>query len=89
MQNRKICGIILIGMTLALTMFMLSAHRAKAEGLVGDLNDDGKVDVKDIFIASKAFGSVPGDSNWNAKADMDLDSNIDLKDIFAVASHYG
>jgi uncharacterized protein (DUF2141 family) len=88
MQNKKVYGLILVGLTLALTMFTLSA-RVKAVTLVGDLNDDGKVDVKDIYLAAKAFGSTTGESRWNADADMNLDGEIDLMDIFVIASHFG
>lgn len=89
MQNKRIYGLILVGLTLALTMFTLSVNRVNAVKLVGDLNDDGKVDVKDIYLAAKAFGSISGESRWNADADMNLDGQIDLMDIFVIASHFG
>ncbi len=57
--------------------------------LVGDLNGDGKVDIKDIAIVAKAYGSLPGDSNWNPVADINGDGKVDIKDIAIVAKHYG
>jgi len=58
-------------------------------GLIGDLNGDGKVDIKDIAIVAKAYGSYPGDPNWNPVADVNGDGKVDIKDIAAVAKHYG
>jgi hypothetical protein len=54
-----------------------------------DLNGDGKVDILDIFIVSNAFGSQPGDSNWNPTADVNKDGVIDVLDIRLVAEDYG
>jgi hypothetical protein len=31
----------------------------------GDLNMDGKVDLKDIVLAARAFGEFPGRPRWN------------------------
>jgi hypothetical protein len=55
----------------------------------GDLNEDGKVNILDIFIVAQAFGSKPGDTNWNVVADIDKNGIIDILDIFAVAREYG
>jgi hypothetical protein len=54
-----------------------------------DLNQDGKVDILDIFTVAMAFGSKPGDQSWNAVADLDMNGVIDILDIFAVARDYG
>ena len=57
--------------------------------LLGDVNDDGKVDLKDVFAASLAFGSTPEQPNWNPDADVVRDNKIDLKDIFTINTHFG
>lgn len=49
------------------------------------LAPDCKIDLKDLFSCGKAFGSVPGDTKWNALANINLDYRIDLKDYFAIA----
>ncbi|MCK4482376.1 PKD domain-containing protein, partial [Candidatus Bathyarchaeota archaeon] len=54
-----------------------------------DINGDGKVDIKDIAIVSQAYGSYPGDPNWNPDADVNNDGKVDIKDIAIVSSHYG
>lgn len=57
--------------------------------LVGDLTYDGKVDIRDLAIAAKAFGSYLGHSGWNPIADMNGDDQIDIRDIATIAKNYG
>lgn len=60
--------------------------------VVCDIYFDNKVDMKDIGVAIKAFGSTPGASNWNYHADVAQslgDRKIDMKDIGYVVSKYG
>jgi len=54
-----------------------------------DLNKDGSVNILDIFIIAKAFGSKPGDANWNAIADLNKDNIVKILDVFAVAWDFG
>jgi hypothetical protein len=35
------------------------------------LNGDGKVNIQDVAIAAKAYGSKPRDPQWNIEADID------------------
>jgi len=56
---------------------------------LGDVNGDDKVDVRDVYTVSDAFGSYPGNPRWNYAADVDPNLKIDVKDIFTVASHFG
>jgi hypothetical protein len=56
---------------------------------VGDVNGDDKVDLKDVYAVSLAFGSFPGHPRWNPSADINRDNQIDLKDVFAVSKRYG
>lgn len=55
----------------------------------GDLNGDGRVDMKDIAMVSRAFGSRPSDADWMIQADMNQDSKIDLRDIALIARNFG
>lgn len=57
--------------------------------LIGDINGDGKVDIRDINIAAKAYGIVPGNSNWNPNADINSDGKVDIRDIALIAKNYG
>jgi len=54
-----------------------------------DLNNDRKVDIKDIWIAAKAYGSRLGYPNWNEIADLNDDDAIDIIDIALLATEYG
>ena len=57
--------------------------------ILGDVNADNKVDVKDVYETSKAFGSYPGHPRWNRYADLDRNLKVDVKDIFIVAKNFG
>ena len=54
-----------------------------------DINGDGKVDGKDVAIAAKAFGSLPGDPRWSPWVDFNQDGKIDGKEIAAIAKGFG
>ena len=54
-----------------------------------DFVRDGIVDLKEVIAVGKAFGAVPGDANWDWRADVVFDWKIDLKDYFAIAKYYG
>ena len=54
-----------------------------------DINGDGIVDIVDIVIVALAFGSEPGDPNWNPVADLNGDSIVDIVDVVLVAIHFG
>jgi len=60
-----------------------------AISLLGDLNGDNKVDVKDVSIVALAFGSHPGQPRWNPVADVNKDGGIDTKDVALVAKNFG
>lgn len=70
-------------------MFVLDVRRVGANGLVGDLNGDGKVDAKDLYLAGLAFASSVGDKRWNPQADLNGDGKIDNRDLYLIAAHYG
>jgi uncharacterized repeat protein (TIGR01451 family) len=57
--------------------------------LVGDINSDGKVDMKDIGYVARRFMCRPGDPLWDPIADINSDGKIDMKDIGTVARHFG
>jgi len=55
----------------------------------GDVNDDGIVDIMDVLIVGLAFGSKPGDPNWNPIADLYPDNLIDVMDLVIVGVNFG
>lgn len=57
--------------------------------IFGDVNGDGNVDVYDAMAASTAFGSHPGDPNWNDAADVNGDGTVDIFDVILMARNFG
>lgn len=68
--------------------------------MLGDLTGsngwpDGKVDIRDLATAAKAFGSYPGAARWNPNADVTgasylvPDNKVDIKDLAMMAKNYG
>lgn len=61
-----------------------------AHALLGDLNNDGVVDIFDVVTVSIAFGSKPGDVNWNPEADIaEPYGEIDIFDVVTVTMNFG
>jgi hypothetical protein len=54
----------------------------------GDINDDLRIDGKDIAILCKAFDTKPGNPNWNSHADVNSDLKVDGKDIGLTVKYY-
>jgi hypothetical protein len=56
---------------------------------LADINDDGKVDIKDVSFVARRFGIAPDHPLWDPVADLNGDSIIDIKDVSTVARHFG
>jgi hypothetical protein len=61
-----------------------------------DLSGDGSghVDMRDVAIVARAFGSTLGSPNWNPIADITgpngvPDGRVDMRDVALVAKHFG
>jgi parallel beta-helix repeat protein len=57
--------------------------------LPGDINHDGRVNIVDLNIISRAYGSYPGHPNWNPRADINEDAVINIKDINIASANFG
>lgn len=57
--------------------------------ILGDVNGDGKVNIVDISIVAKAFGSKLGDPRWDPNADLDNNGLINIIDISKLAKEFG
>jgi len=57
--------------------------------MMGDVNEDGKVDVKDITALARAFGTDTGMARWNPDLDLNMDGRIDVRDVTIDARHFG
>jgi thermitase len=49
--------------------------------LMGDINGDGVVNMKDVSLAVLAFHTSPGLRTWNPYADLNNDNLVDMRDI--------
>lgn len=54
-----------------------------------DINGDGIVDIFDLVLVCKAYGSVVGEPEYNPDADLNQDGLVDMRDVAAVCRHWG
>jgi hypothetical protein len=78
-----------IGVAILAVFLSLTVISGPVFALVGDVNGDGIVDLKDVYIVGKAYGSYPGHPKWNPAADLNGDLKVDLKDFVIVVSNFG
>ena len=57
--------------------------------ILGDINGDFKVDIKDLVLVIKHYASYPGHPKWNPNADVNSDGKVDIKDLVLVIKHFG
>ena len=62
---------------------------APSSSFDADLNKDGAVNIMDIAIVARAYGTQPGDGRWNEKADLDNNGIINIVDVSIVAKDFG
>jgi hypothetical protein len=57
--------------------------------IAGDLDGNFKVQLADLVILAKAYGSKPAEPKWNANADIDNNDIVGLSDLVILAKNYG
>jgi len=55
----------------------------------GDVDGNFKVQLADLVILAKAYGSRPGELKWNPNADIDDNGVVGLSDLVILTNHYG
>ena len=55
----------------------------------GDVDGDGTVEKDDLDELNEAYGSEPGDPNWNPYCDFNGDDKVDVLDFFDLGKNYG
>ncbi len=64
-------------------------HPLMSAYMCGDVNHDGKIDMKDVGFVARRFGIGQTDPLWNPHADVNEDDKIDMKDIGTTARGFG
>jgi len=57
--------------------------------LAGDVNEDGVVDIFDLTLVAKAYGSVVGGPEYDRALDITKDGRVDIRDLSIVSKYYG
>jgi hypothetical protein len=57
--------------------------------MVGDVNGDGYINIKDIVLVSAIFGTKKGDPQYQPNSDVNGDGYINIKDIVLVSANFG
>lgn len=57
--------------------------------ILGDVNGDRVADIFDAILLTRAFGSIPGDPDWNLDADFDWNGVINIFDATYITANYG
>ena len=57
--------------------------------LVGDVNEDGVVDILDLSLIGMAYGTFEGQPGYNPDADINVDGVVDGRDLALVTRNFG
>lgn len=57
--------------------------------LMGDINNDGVVEMLDFNLMIDAFGSYPEHPRWNPECDLNQDQMVELLDFLILSSNFG
>lgn len=57
--------------------------------ILGDVNYDKKVNLRDLTLLGKAYASDPESPNWNKEADFDRNNIINALDLSLLCKNYG
>jgi parallel beta-helix repeat protein len=57
--------------------------------VLGDLNQDGIVNILDAIQSASAFGSHAGHPRWNEQADINRDGIVNILDVIILANNFG
>lgn len=57
--------------------------------LLGDVNSNCLVEVRDLWAVGKAYGSIPGSPSWNEEADLNGDNAVNMIDVSSLSGNFG
>jgi hypothetical protein len=64
-------------------------HGFFSNKLIGDIDGDRDVDVLDLFILGRSYGSLAGQPKYKRVCDLDLDGDVDGIDLGMFPPNYG
>jgi hypothetical protein len=74
---------------LAPAKFVLeSMSVSPVQHLLGDVNGDGKINIMDITLIARAFGSSNGDPRYKPECDLNGDGTINIVDLTIAATQF-
>jgi hypothetical protein len=97
-ENKKIQPNEIVKVTLSLTVspniagitnFSFNIIVEGSKYLLGDVDRNGRVDLRDLVAAAAAYSSTLGEPNWNPYADLNKDGTVDIRDIVLLVHNYG
>jgi len=59
------------------------------QSFVGDVNEDGVVNILDLAVCAQAYGAQEGDPKYDPYLDLNGDGWIDMRDLSIIARNYG
>ena len=83
------CSLTVSWETTSISTFNFNVLIKALDSLPGDLNGDGTVNIKDIAILVKLYGTTPASPQWNPNADLNGDQKIDMRDIALAVQAFG
>ncbi len=75
--------------TLASTYANLTHSVSVSALVIGDVNGDCKVDIKDLVTTAIAFGKSAGSNGYSIIDDLNSDGKIDIKDLSYIGMTFG
>ena len=67
----------------------ISSGTLRVSACIGDLDDDGDVDILDVQRIAYHWGSRAGDGRYSQRFDGDNDGDVDILDVQRVAGRWG
>ncbi len=68
---------------------LMTPYEYSWSSIVADVNNDSKVNMKDMGNCCAAFGSKPGDPRWNPNCDFNKDGVVNMIDVGIVYGNFG